>query len=186
MSVSLDVGALYEQHEREIARFVDKRMSGAARPNADDLAQTVWERALKAAGRYDDQGKPKAWLMTIARHLVTDYYKSGHWQRRDIFNALAPFTGDGRVSDFHDSANVARRHALKEPAERDAYPSAYDHLHAALDTLTPEQRRVIVLFYWYGYSFAELAPLAGTTENGAKKLAIRARARMRRYLERAA
>lgn len=186
MSVSLDVGALYEQHEREIARFVGKRMSGAARPDADDLAQTVWERALKAAGRYDDQGKPTAWLMTIARHLVTDYYKSGHWQRRDIFNALAPLTGDGRVSDFHDSANVARRHALKEPAEPDAYPSAYDHLHAALDTLTPEQRRVIVLFYWYGYSFAELAPLAGTTENGAKRLAIRARARMRRYLERAA
>lgn len=181
--MSLDVGALYEQHQREIARFVGKRMTGAAHPDADDVAQHVWERALRAAGRYHDRDKPKAWLLTIARNLVTDYFQSPKWQRRDVYNLMRDEQGGG---DFYDSGNVAWRVSAAEPSRRDRYPSDYAHLYAALDDLTPEQRSVVELFYWHGLPFATIAEQIGMTENGVKKLAIRARARMRRHLERTA
>lgn len=183
--MSLDVGALYEQHEREIARFVGKRMTGAAHPDADDVAQHVWERALRAAGRYHDRDKPKAWLLTIARNLVSDYYKSSRWQLRDVFLDTKAIHEKWELAEARLVSNDWQQYA-HEPGWRDRYPSDYAHLYAALENLTPDQRQVVELFYWHGLPFATIAERIGTTENGVKKLAIRARARMRRHLERTA
>lgn len=166
--MSLDVGALYERHEPEIRRFVCDRLRGHAAPDSEDVAAMVWERAVRGVGAAVDFGRSRNWLFAIARNAVTDYYRSSRWR---LANGTLP--ADALLDEQH-------------PTRADRYPSEYADLSAALDDLMPEQRRVIVLFYWYGYSFAELAPLAGTSENGAKKLAIRARARLRRYLEAAA
>lgn len=166
--MGLDVGRLYESHEREIARFVGKRMTGAAHPDADDVAHLVWERALRASWRYRPDSPPMAWLLTIARNAVTDYYRRSEWRQRS--RAVSA----GTLLDEH------------HPRRRDRYPSDYAHLYAALDDLTPEQRQVVELFYWHELPFATIAERIGTTENGVKKLAIRARARMRRHLERTA
>ncbi|MCC7464494.1 MAG: sigma-70 family RNA polymerase sigma factor [Gammaproteobacteria bacterium] len=166
--MSLDVGALYERHEPEIRRFVCDRLRGHAAPDSEDVAATVWERVIKAAQAYENIGREKNWLYMIARNLARDHYRTPHWR---LINGSIP------------------EHRLYEedhPQHEDRHPSDYADLHAALDTLTPEQRRVIVLRYWYGFPFAETAALLGTTEDGVKKLAIRARARLRRYLEEAA
>lgn len=166
--MSLDVGALYEQHEREIARFVGKRMTGAAHPDADDVAHLVWERALRASWRYRPDSHPMAWLLTIARNAVTDYYRRSEWRQRS--RAVSA----GTLLDEH------------HPIRTDDYASNHADLYAAMADLTPEQRSVVELFYWHELPFAQIAERIGTTENGVKKLAIRARARMRRHLERTA
>lgn len=166
--MSLDVGALYEQHAHQVAGFVRGRMTGCAEMDADDLAHLVWERALRAAGRYRPDAHPMAWLLTIARNAVTDYYRRSEWRQRS--RAVSA----GTLLDEH------------HPSRTDAYASNRDDLRAALDDLTPAQRKVVELFYWHELPFATIAEMIGTTENGVKKLAIRARARLRRHLERAA
>lgn len=152
--MSLDVGALYEQHAHQVAGFVRGRMTGAAAIDADDVAHLVWERALRAAGRYRPDSHPMAWLLTIARNAVTDYYRRAEWRLR---------------------CRAVSADALLD-----------EHLRAALDDLTPSQRQVVELFYWQELPFAAIAERIGTTENGVKKLAMRARARLRRSLEGAA
>lgn len=166
--MSLDVGALYEQHEPEIRRFVCDRLRGHAAPDSEDVAAMVWERAVRGVGAAVDFGRSRNWLFAIARNAVTDYYRSSRWR---LANGTLP--ADALLEEHH-------------PTRVDRYPSEYADLRAALDDLTPLQRRVIVLRHWYGYSFADLAPLVNTSEDGAKKLVKRALVRMRRYLEAAA
>lgn len=166
--MTLDVGALYEQHAHQVAGFVRGRMTGAAEVDADDVTHLVWERALRAAGRYRPDAHPMAWLLTIARNAVTDYYRRSEWRLR------SRAVSEGTLLDEH------------HPTRMDEYASNHDDLRAALDDLTPTQRRVIDLFYWDEMPFLQIAARIGTTENGVKKLAIRARARMRRHLEGAA
>lgn len=166
--MSLDVGALYERHAHQVAGFVRGRMTGAAAIDADDVAHLVWERALRAAGRYRPDSHPMAWLLTIARNAVTDYYRRAEWRLRS-----RAVSADALLDEHH-------------PTRPDEYASTRDDLRAALDDLTPSQRQVVELFYWQELPFAAIAERIGTTENGVKKLAIRARARLRRYLEGAA
>ena len=166
--MSLDVGALYEQHEPEIRRFVCDRLRGHAAPDSEDVAATVWERAVRGVGAAVDFGRSRNWLFAIARNAVTDYYRSSRWR---LANGTLP--ADALLEEHH-------------PTRVDRYPSEYDDLRAALDDLTPSQRQVVELFYWQELPFAQIAERIGTTENGVKKLAIRARARLRRHLERAA
>jgi RNA polymerase sigma factor (sigma-70 family) len=97
--------------------------------------------------------------------------------------------------------NVARNRAQKASARRHvpiqnhplALPSdpwreawkrrARNAIAAALDELTPAQREVTVMRLMLGMSFWEIADTRGSSENTAKVLYQRARARLRRALE---
>ncbi len=166
--MSLDVGALYERYEPAVRHFVCDRLRDFAAPDSEDVAATVWERVARNAPSYADTGHTRGWVLTIANNLIRDYYRSSRWK---VAHGSAP--AESLLEERH-------------PSRRDRYPSDYAHLYAALDDLTPEQRNVVELFYWHELPFAQIAERIGTTENGVKKLAIRARARMRRHLERTA
>lgn len=163
--MSLDVGALYERYEPVVRHFVCDRLRDFAAPDSEDVAATVWERVVKSTPSYADMGHTRGWVMTIANNLIRDYYRSSRWKTA---HATAP--AESLPEECH-------------PTRRDADPFAHDDLRAALDDLTPMQRDVIDLFYWHDMPFQQIAERIGTTENGVKKLAIRARARMRRHLE---
>ncbi len=50
----------------------------SSQPLAEDLLSETFFRALRSMASFQWQGKDfGAWLMTIARNLVVDHYKSG-------------------------------------------------------------------------------------------------------------
>ena len=78
---------------------------------------------MRASWRYRPDSPPMAWLLTIARNAVTDYYRRSEWRQRS--RAVSA----GTLLDEH------------HPRRRDRYPSDYAHLYAALDDLTPSSGR---------------------------------------------
>lgn len=57
------------------------RYLGDAR-DADDLAQEVYERAIKSLPRYRAEGAARGWLLTIARRVCTDHVRRAQRRRR--------------------------------------------------------------------------------------------------------
>ena len=164
----IDVAALYEQHAQQVAGFVRGRMTGTASMDADDVAQGVWERALRAAPTYRPTSHPMAWLLTIARNLVTDYYRASSWKLRS-----------GAVP----TATLLDEH---HPTTIDRYPSDHDHVREAVDRLPPDQRDVVVLRYWDDLMFVEAGAALGVSEDAAKKRVARAWANLGKMLSEAA
>lgn len=74
------------------------RYLGDAR-DADDLAQEVYERAIKSLPRFRADGTARAWLLTIARRVCSDHVRRAQRRRRNdqiMFDEAQIESGDLR------------------------------------------------------------------------------------------
>jgi RNA polymerase sigma-70 factor, ECF subfamily len=109
---------------------------------ADDLCQEVFCRAWQARRRYREQGSARAYLLRIADRLVCD-----RGRRSDTQVNLSE-----EAWKLHEPTDKA-----VEPSQRVAMAEAAERLRAALDRLSPMQRRVLLLRYYGQMGFAEIA-----------------------------
>jgi RNA polymerase sigma factor (sigma-70 family) len=65
---------LYDQNLNYVYRYISYRI--ADKNVVADLTSTVFEKALAAFNRYDqNKASPQTWLIAIARNTVTDYFR---------------------------------------------------------------------------------------------------------------
>lgn len=153
------------EHGRVLRAFL---LGLVGRPDvADDLMQDVFRRAWQARGRYQDQGRERAYLLTIADRLACDRSRrlgvevnvdDEAWQR------LEPAADDSSPLD-----ELARGETGGE-------------LAAALDALSPSQRRVLLLRYFSDLEFAEIADLMEIPVNTALSHAHRGLLALRKLM----
>lgn len=161
-------GLIYDRYMDTVFRFIYFRVGN--RPLAEDLTADTFLRALKRIGSFTWQGRDLgAWLVTIARNLVADHFKSGRYR-------LEVTTGD--VLD----AEQADRGPEGSPEV-----AVVDHitnvaLLGAVKQLNPEQQECIVLRFLQGFSVAETAQAMGKNEGAIKALQYRAVRALQRLL----
>jgi RNA polymerase sigma-70 factor (ECF subfamily) len=153
-------GEIYSRYQDTVFRFVYFRCG--SRPLAEDLTAETFCRALKRIGTVTWQGRDLgAWLVTIARNLTADHFKSGRYR-------LEVTTGDVLDRDEVDPSPAARPDEL-----------AVDHLTnlallGAVKLLNAEQQECLVLRFLRGLSVAETAQAMGKNEGAIKALQYRA------------
>ena len=140
-------GLIYDRYVDTVFRFIYFRVGN--RPLAEDLTADTFLRALKRISSFTWQGRDLgAWLVTIARNLVADHFKSGRYR-------LEVTTGDVLDADQADRG-----------PEGSPEVAVVDHITnvALLDAvkqLNPEQQECIVLRFLQGFSVAETAHADG-------------------------
>jgi RNA polymerase sigma-70 factor, ECF subfamily len=160
------VAELYRQYQPNVLRFLYFRTGNKA--VAEDLASDVWLRSLKALPRFEWQGKNVgAWLMTIARNMLADHFKSGRYR-------LEVAIGDVLTVETSDD----RAYAQPESTAVDYLTNTA--LMAGVKELTGEQRECIILRFLRGLSVAETAAVMGKNEGAIKALQFRAVGALRR------
>jgi RNA polymerase sigma-70 factor (ECF subfamily) len=160
-------GLIYDRYVDTVFRFVYFRVGN--RQLAEDLTSDTFLRALKRIGSFTWQGRDLgAWLVTIARNLVADHFKSGRYR-------LEVTTGDVLDADREDRGpEGSPEAAVVEHITNVA-------LLSAVKQLNPEQQECIVLRFLQGFSVAETARAMGKNEGAIKALqyrAVRALARL--------
>ncbi len=129
-------GLIYDRYLDTVFRFIYFRVG--SRPLAEDLTADTFLRALKRIGSFTWQGRDLgAWLVTIARNLVADHFKSGRYR-------LEVTTGDVLDADREDRGPEGSPEA-----------AVVDHitnvaLLGAVKQLNPEQQECIVLRFLQG------------------------------------
>jgi RNA polymerase sigma-70 factor (ECF subfamily) len=160
-------GRIYDRYVDTVFRFIYFRVGN--RQLAEDLTSDTFLRALKRIGSFTWQGRDLgAWLVTIARNLVADHFKSGRYR-------LEVTAGDVLDADREDRG-----------PEGSPESAVVDHitnvaLLTAVKRLNPEQQECIVLRFLQGFSVAETAHAMGKNEGAIKALqyrAVRALARL--------
>jgi RNA polymerase sigma-70 factor (ECF subfamily) len=149
-------GALYDRYVDLVYRYVYYRVGAQAL--AEDLTSETFLRALRRISSFTWQGRDfGAWLVTIARNLIADHYKSGRYR-------LEVATADMLDADQAEEG--------PEGAVLDSLTNAA--LLEAVKKLNPEQQECIVLRFLQGLSVAETALAMGKNEGAVKALQYRA------------
>jgi RNA polymerase sigma-70 factor (ECF subfamily) len=149
-------GALYDHYVDLIYRYVYYRVGTHAL--AEDLTSETFLRALRRMSVFTWQGKDfGAWLVTIARNLVLDHFKSSRYR-------LEVCTPELLETD-----------RWEEGPER-AVLDSFTHraLFAAVRQLGSEQQECVVLRFLHGLSVAETALVMGKNTGAVKALQYRA------------
>jgi RNA polymerase sigma-70 factor, ECF subfamily len=111
---------------------------------AEELTQEVFCRAWQARANYREQGNARAYLLRIADRLACN---RGRRNERHV-----NLDGDG-WKQHEPVCPTADPPAASVRAEEN------EMLAAALDQLSPPQRRVLLLRYYGQFSFAEIADM---------------------------
>ena len=133
-----DDAALHEMYKRYAGpMFVTAISLLGDREQAADAVQRAFVQAWKAADGFDPNRELKPWLYAITRRAAVDVY------RRERRNAN------------HVSLQVVRELSDDGPSMERIWRSW--QVREALEQLSPEERKVLELAYFNGYSQSEIA-----------------------------
>jgi RNA polymerase sigma-70 factor (ECF subfamily) len=165
--VARDRGALtllYDRYYHPLLRFIH-RLTGdieAAQEGVNDVMLVVWNQAADFAGR----SKVSTWIMGIA-------YRKALKLRLSLHKWVFRF----KAADWENTIEpTARIEGLTDQL------ASQDLVIRAFRQLTPKQRAVVELAYYFGYAYGEIAEIVGCPENTVKTRMFHARARLKEVL----
>lgn len=179
---------IYDRYLDTVFRYVYFRVDN--RQLAEDLTSETFLRALKRIGTFTWQGKDLgAWLVTIARNLVADHYKSSRHRLEVTTDVLSAVGASGDIMFKVDTWDALRLRDLMRAGWHDADAESQVVAHLtniellkAVKQLKPEQKDCIVLRFLRGFSVAETAQAMGKNEGAIKALQYRAIRTLQRLL----
>lgn len=130
-----------EQTEhRNLIRAVIKKLTGSYN---EDLEQEVYLKAWQNRDKYQEEGKIRAWLSTLAANLCRDYFKS-HFFREDM----------NKVGGDEMLEKIAVRGRQEERLDAKARQKV---ILKAVDSLPSALRRVVIWYEFEEMPYAEIA-----------------------------
>lgn len=133
-------------------------------PLSEDLASEVFLEAVRSIAGFRREASVKTWLFAIARHKWFAHLRRK--KRQAEAEALL---------EFYESPGA-------DPGERYQDRALAERIYALLEA-EPERTRHIVLMRIEGYSFYEIGTRFGISENSARVIDFRAKAKIRKILK---
>lgn len=163
MAQTIDPFAQQFELHRPYLRGVAYRMLGSF-DDAEDAVQDSWLRAT-AAGT-DGIDNMRAWLTTIVSRVCLNMLRARKSHREESLELHMPDPIVGPPSEDPESQAVMS-------------DSVSFALFLVLETLTPDERLAFILHDMFGVPFDEIATILDKSPEAARKLASRARIRVR-------
>ncbi len=138
---------LYEYFLPKIYSFIYYQVKH--RETAEDLTSLAFSKALDKIKQFKNrEANFSAWLYQIARHTVTD-----HWRTNKITYEL----NMDQAQDFQNalSSDFDTKEKLKQVEEK-------------LDKLKPEQKEIIIMRLWQELSYEEISFILNKSEASCK------------------
>ena len=149
------ISQLIDRHTHRVRDYI--RMMVKDNDVADDILQETFIKAVRVIdeGRYADTGKFLSWILRIAHNQVIDHFRSQK-------NAKT-------VSESDAGYNMLGTLRFAECTVEDAMISSQieEDVRRLIDRLPAEQREVVVMRYYSGLSFQEIADQTDVSINTA-------------------
>ncbi len=156
MSEAADRVGLFEAQRPRLTRLADRMLSD--RVEAQDIVQQAW---LRWSGTDQDIDNVPAWLTTVTTRLCLDRLKA----RVPVPEELGDDVGAAHEPDAAATVMLGE--------------SVGDALGVVLDRLTPAERVALVMHDTFDFDFPTIADALEVSPGAARKLASRARAKVR-------
>ena len=139
------ISSLIERHSRRVKDYI--HMMVKDRDIAEDIFQETFIKAVRVIdeGRYSDNGKFLSWILRIAHNQVIDYFRAQR-QNKSVTEADA---GYDMLGTLRFAERTVEDSMVSDQIERD--------VRALVDLLPAEQREAVMLRYFSGLSFKDIA-----------------------------
>lgn len=126
---------------------------------AEDAAQEAFLRAFNSIRQYDEQRSFTTWLLSIAAHYCIDQIRKRRLQLFSLDEA-----------DYLEPPDLS-----PGPEQTFSLGEEQRRVRLLLDRLSPQDRVAIIMYYWYDFSYDEIAGALSTTVSAVKSRLHRAR-----------
>ena len=139
------ISQLIERHSNRVRDYL--RMMVKDRDLADDILQETFIKAVRVIdeGRYADTGKFLSWVLRIAHNQVIDYFRS----QKSAKTVNESESGYNVLGTLRFADSTVEDRMISEQIAAD--------VRRLVDHLPEEQREVVMLRYYSGLSFQEIA-----------------------------
>ena len=139
------ISQLIERHTPRVRDYI--RMMVKDRDVADDIMQETFIKVVRVIddGRYADNGKFLSWVLRIAHNQVIDYFRANK-----ISKAVNESdAGYNMLGTLRFAESTVEDRMISQQIETD--------VRRLVDMLPDEQREVVMMRYYSGMSFQEIA-----------------------------
>ena len=149
------ISRLIDRHSRRVRDYI--RMMVKDRDAAEDIFQETFIKAVRVIdeGRYADNGKFLSWVLRIAHNQVIDYFRA----RRQDQSVNETEAGYDVLGSLRFAEGTVEDALVCEQIESD--------IRALVELLPDEQREVVMMRYFSGLSFKEIAEQTDVSINTA-------------------
>ena len=149
------ISQLIERHSRRVRDYIQMMVKDG--DVADDIFQETFIKAVRVIdeGRYTDNGRFLSWILRIAHNQVIDHFRAQK-QNRQLNEAEAGY-------DVLGTLRLGER-TLEDEIVCEQIAS---DVRRMVELLPDEQREVVMMRYYSGLSFKEIAEQTGVSINTA-------------------
>lgn len=149
------ISVLIERHRKRIADYIYMMVKN--RDVADDIFQETLIKVIKFLdeGRYTETGKFLSWVLRIAHNQVIDHFRQTKQQNQ--------------VTESDAGYDIMNNKRFSDHTVEDKIISAQiqSDIRSLVDLLPAEQRDVVLMRYFSGLSFKEIAEQTDVSINTA-------------------
>ena len=149
------ISTLIDKHSRRVRDYI--RMMVKDNDVADDIFQETFIKVVNTIdqGRYSDNGKFLSWVLRIAHNKVIDYFRA----QKQAPSVSESSSGYDILGSLRFAESTVEDRIIAEQIDTD--------IKALVEMLPDEQREVVLLRYFSGLSFKEIAEQTGVSINTA-------------------
>ena len=149
------INVLLNRHRKRILDYIYMMVKN--RDVADDIFQETLIKVVRFVqeGRYTENGKFLSWVLRIAHNQVIDYFRRKK-QRNNVSEGDA---GYDILNNQKFSDHTVEEKLITNQIETD--------VRKLIDFLPPEQKEVVLMRYYLGLSFKEIAEQTDVSINTA-------------------
>ena len=149
------INVLLNRHRKRILDYIYMMVKN--RDVADDIFQETLIKVVRFVqeGRYTENGKFLSWVLRIAHNQVIDYFR----QKKQRNNVSEGDAGYDILNNQKFSDHTVEEKLITNQIETD--------VRKLIDCLPPEQKEVVLMRYYMGLSFKEIAEQTDVSINTA-------------------
>ncbi|MCX7863336.1 MAG: RNA polymerase sigma factor [Bacteroidales bacterium] len=146
---------IINRYKRKVYTYIYYRIKN--KEKCADIFQETFIKVFSSIkeNKYNDDGKFIAWIIRIAHNLIVDYIrKEDRLKTIALDNYDYDLLNNKKLSDVHTENKI-----IKEEIHHD--------IRNLLDYLPPSQKEVVVMRFFLGMSFKEIAEITNVSINTA-------------------
>ena len=150
----------YNKHIDKVYRFVFFRV-GQNKELTEDLVSEIFLKALDKFATYDENKSISAWIMTISKNHLANYWRS---KKENVS------LDEQQESEQHTQDKTIFGRAMKIFNKEQKIAEVYE----IIENLGEEEKEIVTLHYICGYKYIEIAEMRGEKLSAVKVRAHRA------------
>ena len=156
--------SIYDQYHKNVYNYIAYRINNQY--DAEELANDVFVKAIRSQKSYNQDFALEAWLIGIAKNVVTDYL------RKTMRRQLVPLDSImGLIS------------ANRQPEEVVVLNEEIKELVSAMAMLRDKERQILSMKFATDLKHREIAQIIGISESHVKVTAHRALTKLKKYMK---